>query len=231
MTRIHRADERGHAQHGWLDSFHSFSFAEYHHPQRMGFRSLRVLNDDLVLPGRGFGMHPHRDMEIVTYILRGSLEHRDSLGNGRVISAGEVQYMAAGTGVRHSEMNPSDNEAVRLLQIWILPDHHGAKPRYAERSLAAAATGRWHLVASKTGRADSIAINQDADLWLAKLLAGDGVRHRSAPGRGVWAHVAEGEITLNGTTLRDGDAVEVTAAASLEITATAAAQVLLFDLH
>ncbi|MDP2136870.1 MAG: pirin family protein [Candidatus Didemnitutus sp.] len=231
MTRIHRADERGHAQHGWLDSFHSFSFADYHDPRRMGFRSLRVLNDDLVLPGRGFGMHPHRDMEIVTYNLRGSLEHRDSLGNGRVISAGEVQYMAAGTGVQHSEMNPSNSEAVRLLQIWILPDHHGAKPRYAERSMAAAATGCWHLVASKTGRADSMAINQDADLWLAKLRAGDRVTHHPAPGRGVWLQVAEGKLALNGTALREGDAAEITDETALEITATAAAQVLLFDLH
>ena len=178
MMKIRKANERGHAEHGWLDTYHTFSFADYYDPQWMGFRSLRVINDDLVMPGGGFGTHPHRDMEIITYILSGALEHKDSMGNGRVIRTGDVQYMAAGTGAQHSEFNPSKDEAVHLLQIWIQPDAKGVKPRYAEKSMAKASAGKLHLVTSKTGRDGSIAINQDADLWLAKLDAGNGVTHR-----------------------------------------------------
>src|SRR6185436_1960548 len=173
MMKIRKANERGHANHGWLDTYHTFSFADYYDPKWMGYRSLRVINDDLVMPGNGFGMHPHRDMEIITYILSGQLEHKDSMGNGRVIRAGEVQYMAAGTGVRHSEFNPSTDEAVHLLQIWIEPDRKGVAPRYAEKSLANAPAGKLQLVTSKAGRDGSIAIHQDADLWLAKLDAGN----------------------------------------------------------
>ena len=161
---IRRANERGHAEHGWLDTYHTFSFADYYDPQWMGFRSLRVINDDLVMPGQGFGQHPHRDMEIITYILSGALEHKDSMGNGRIIKTGDMQYMAAGTGVLHSEFNPSRDEAVRLLQIWIQPDRKGVTPRYAEKPLAKAPGGVFHLVTSKTGREGSIAIHQDADL-------------------------------------------------------------------
>src|SRR5580700_4109686 len=201
MMKIRKANERGHAEHGWLDTYHSFSFADYYDPQWMGFRSLRVINDDLVMPGMGFGEHPHRDMEIITYMLSGSLEHKDSMGNGRVIRAGEVQYMAAGSGVRHSEFNPSKTEAAHLLQIWIMPDANGVKPRYAEKSLRDAATGKFHLVTSNTGRDGSIAIHQDADLWLAKLDAGQQVAHSLANGRNAWLHIAEGEVTLNGKTL------------------------------
>src|SRR5208283_663359 len=138
MMKIRKANERGHAEHGWLDTYHTFSFADYHDPKWMGFRALRVINDDLIMPARGFGTHPHRDMEILTYVLSGSLAHKDSMGNGRVIRAGEVQYMAAGTGIQHSEFNPSPDEAVHLLQIWILPDRQGVKPAYADRSLAQA---------------------------------------------------------------------------------------------
>jgi len=197
----------------------------------MGYRSLRVLNDDLIMPGRGFGMHPHRDMEILTYILSGALEHRDSLGNGRVIRAGDVQYMAAGTGVRHSEFNPSAEEPVRLLQIWIEPERPGVTPRYAEQSFASAAPGAWHLVASRTGRAGSIAIHQDVDLWLAKLAAGPALTHRLAAGRHAWVHVAEGAVSLNGRTLAGGDAAALAGAAEIELAATQPAQVLLFDLN
>src|ERR1051326_4732449 len=161
MMTLRRAEDRGQANYGWLDTHYTFSFANYYDPEHMGFRALRVINDDIVAPGQGFGAHPHRDMEIITYILSGALEHKDSMNNGRVIRAGEVQYMSAGTGVTHSEFNPSTEEAVRLLQIWIQPDRKGATPRYAERSLAKAAAGKLNLVTSKTGRDDSIAIHQD----------------------------------------------------------------------
>ncbi len=231
MMTLRRANERGHAEHGWLDSYHTFSFADYYEPQWMGFRSLRVINDDLVMPGMGFGMHPHRDMEIITYILSGSLEHKDSMGNGRVIRTGDVQYMSAGVGVRHSEFNPSKDEAVHLLQIWIQPDRKGVKPAYAEKSFADAQTGTLHLVTSKTGRDGSMPIHQDADLWLAKLAPGNQVTHQLAPGRHAWIHVAEGEVTLNGKTLSGGDAAAVTDETTLELSATKPAQVLLFDLN
>jgi quercetin 2,3-dioxygenase len=231
MMKIRKANERGHAGHGWLDTYHSFSFADYYDPQWMGFRSLRVINDDLVMPGMGFGTHPHRDMEIITYILSGALQHKDSMGNGRVIRPGEVQYMSAGTGVQHSEFNPSKDEAVHLLQIWIEPDRKGVKPRYAEKSLADAAAGTLQLVTSKTGRDGSIAIHQDADLWLAKFKAGDHAAHKLAKGRNAWVHVAEGEVSLNGKTLLGGDAAAVAEEGALELSAVKPAQVLLFDLN
>ena len=231
MINIRKANERGHANHGWLDSYHTFSFAEYRDPRWMGFRSLRVINDDLVMPDQGFGMHPHRDMEIITYILSGQLEHKDSMNIGRVIRPGDVQYMAAGTGVRHSEFNPSDTESVRLLQIWIQPDRQGATPRYEEKAFAQAPKGVLHLVTSKSGRDGSIAINQDADLWLAKLDAGQRVVHQLAHGRQAWVHVAEGEMNLNGNPLHAGDAAAVTESTTLELTGKKPAQVLLFDLN
>ena len=231
MMKIRGANERGHAEHGWLDTYHTFSFADYYDSRWMGFRSLRVINDDLVMPGEGFGTHPHRDMEIITYVLSGALEHKDSMGNGRVIRAGEVQYMAAGTGVQHSEFNPSNDEAVHLLQIWILPDQNSVPPRYAEKSFATTATGTWHLVTSKTGREGSIAIHQDTDLWLAKLDVGQAVTHELAPSRYAWVHVAEGEVTVNGKTLTGGDAVAVSEKIMLTINALKPAQVLLFDLN
>jgi len=228
--KIRKANERGHANHGWLDTYHTFSFADYYDPQWMGFRSLRVINDDLVMPGMGFGTHPHRDMEIITYILSGSLEHKDSMGNGRVIRTGEFQYMAAGTGVRHSEFNPSAEEAVHLLQIWILPDAQGVTPRYAERSLVDAPTGEWHLVTSKTGRDGSIAIHQDADLSLARLGEGDRIAYDMAAGRHGWIHVAEGEVSLNGERLEAGDAAILTEPGKLDLKAEKPSQILVFDL-
>jgi redox-sensitive bicupin YhaK (pirin superfamily) len=231
MINIYKANERGHANHGWLDTYHSFSFADYYDPERMGFRHLRVINDDLVMPGMGFGTHPHRDMEIITYMLSGSLEHKDSMGNGRVIRTGEVQYMSAGSGVRHSEFNPSKEEAAHLLQIWIQPDATAVKPRYAEKSLAKTESGKLQLVTSKTGRDHSIAIHQDADLWIAKLEPNEKVAHRLAADRGAWVHVAEGEITLNGQTLAGGDSAAVDQEDELHLAANKPSQVLLFDLN
>ena len=231
MKMIRRSNERGHVNHGWLDSYFTFSFADYYDPQWLGFRSLRVINDDLILPGMGFGTHPHRDMEIISYVLAGALQHRDSMGNGRIIKPGEFQYMAAGSGVEHSEFNPSKTEATRLLQIWIKPDTTGVKPRYAERNLAKAQTGKFHLVASKTGRDGSMEIHQDADLLLAKLESGQAVKHSLAPNRHAWIHVAEGEVNLNGTKLSGGDAVALSDETNAEISATKPSQVLLFDLN
>ena len=230
-TTIRRANERGHANHGWLETYHTFSFANYYDPEHMGYRSLRVINDDIVMPGEGFGTHPHRDMEIITYVLSGQLEHKDSMGNGRIIKPGEVQYMAAGTGVQHSEFNPSNDEAVHLLQIWIQPDRKGAKPNYAEKSMSKLPQNQFNLITSKTGRDGSIAINQDADLWLAKLGAGNRVTHTLAPNRHAWLHVAEGEVTVNGEKLSGGDAIAVDEPGSLELNATKPSQILLFDLN
>jgi redox-sensitive bicupin YhaK (pirin superfamily) len=232
---LRKANERGHANHGWLDSYHSFSFGDYYDPQWMGFRTLRVINDDLVLPGAGFGTHPHRDMEILTYVLHGAVAHKDSMGNGRTISAGEMQYMSAGKGVEHSEFNPSATEAARFLQIWIKPDEKGAVPRYAEKSLRDAATGAFHLLASKAGRDGSLAIRQEADLWLAKLEAGQAVSRTIPAGRHGWLQVAEGEVRVNAGErafqLSSGDALALTGEVALTLCATAASQVLLFDLN
>ena len=231
MKIIRRSNERGHASHGWLDSYHTFSFADYYDPQWMGYRSLRVINDDLVMPGMGFGTHPHRDMEIISYVLSGAIEHKDSMGNGRVIRAGEFQYMAAGSGVQHSEFNPSKTEALRLLQIWIQPDTKGVKPRYAERNFANAPSGKLNLVASKSGRDGSIAIHQDADLSFAKLDAGQKVSLPLAKNRHAWIHVAEGEVELNGTKLSGGDAAAIDNESAIELVAENSSQVLLFDLN
>jgi len=231
MMIVRKSNKRGHANHGRLDSYFTFSFADYYDPQWLGFRALRVINDDLILPGMGFGTHPHRDMEIISYILGGTLQHRDSMGNGRIIKSGEFQYMAAGSGVEHSEFNPSKTEATRLLQIWIKPDAKGVKPRYAERNFTKAESGKLHLVASKTGRDGSMEIHQDADLLLGKLEASQRVSHPLANGRHAWVHVAEGEATINGEKLSGGDAVGVSEEVALEITATKPSQVLLFDLN
>jgi len=231
MKLIRRSNERGHAEHGWLDSYHTFSFADYYDPNWMGFRSLRVINDDLVLPGEGFGTHPHRDMEIITYVLSGALEHKDSMGNGRIIRPGEVQYMAAGSGIQHSEFNPSKDEAVHLLQIWIVPDRKGLKPRYAEKSLVNAPRGQFNLAVSKSGRDGSVAINQDAELYVAKLDAGNEASHTLKSDRHAWVHVAEGEVKLDGDTLKAGDAAAITGESKVELVASKPSQVLLFDLN
>lgn len=231
MMKIRRANERGHAEHGWLDTYHTFSFADYYDPNWMGFRSLRVINDDLVMPGTGFGTHPHRDMEILTYVLSGALEHKDSMGNGRVIRPGEVQYMAAGTGVQHSEFNPAPDEAVHLLQIWILPDKKGVQPTYADRSLAKMPAGRLNLVASKAGREGSFSINQDADVYLGRLERGSNISHALKPGRFAWLHVAEGEVKVNANMLKSGDAAALSDEDAVRLVSEKPSQVLLFDLN
>jgi redox-sensitive bicupin YhaK (pirin superfamily) len=230
MITIRKANERGHANHGWLDARHTFSFADYHDPHHMGFRSLRVMNEDTIAPGAGFGTHPHRDMEIITFILSGALQHKDSMGNGRVIRPGEFQYMAAGTGVQHSEFNPSAEESTHLYQIWILPDRRGHQPRYAERAVNGEADGRLSLVASRDGRDGSFTINQDADLWLARLQSGRDVTHSLQPSRHAWLQVAEGVVDLNGHSLSSGDGAAVSDETALHLTAKDSAQVLLFDL-
>jgi quercetin 2,3-dioxygenase len=231
MIRIRKSDERGQADHGWLKTHHTFSFADYYDPAHMGFRSLRVINDDVVAGGGGFPTHPHRDMEIITYVLSGALEHKDSMGNGSVIRPGNVQYMAAGTGVQHSEFNHSPIEPVHLLQIWIQPDTRGAKPRYAEKSFTDAPGGRLNLVASKTGRDGSIAINQDANVYVGKFEVGNALTHDLGEGRGAWLHVAEGEVALNGQALKAGDGAALTAEIAFELRAGQPSQVLLFDLN
>jgi redox-sensitive bicupin YhaK (pirin superfamily) len=231
MMKIRRAEQRGHADLGWLKTHYTFSFAGYYDPENMGFRALRVINDDQVAPGGGFDTHPHRDMEIITYVLSGALEHKDSMKNGRVIRAGELQYMAAGTGVFHSEFNPSSTEPVHLLQIWIIPEKKGLKPRYAERTGSELPSGRLNLVAAKGGRDGSIDINQDSDLYLAKLNPGESVTYQLRPQRYAWVHVAEGEVTLNGENLRAGDGAALSEEDTLKLTARERAQVLLFDLN
>ena len=197
----------------------------------MGFRCLRVINDDLVMPGMGFGTHPHRDMEILSYVLSGALEHKDSMGHGRVIRAGEMQYMAAGTGVQHSGFNPAKDEAVHFLQIWIEPDRKGVTPRYGEKSFLDATTGTWHLATSKSGRNGSIAIHQDAEFWLAKLETRQSVSHSLAGGRYAWVHVAEGQVEMNGKTLSSGDGVAAGEQSTLSLAAVKPSQVLLFNLN
>lgn len=231
MFKLRKSDDRGAANHGWLDTRFTFSFADYQDPQHMGFRSLRVINDDKIAPGGGFDTHPHRDMEIITYMLDGQLQHKDSMGNGRVIQPGEFQYMAAGTGVSHSEFNPSKENSAHLLQIWMHPDKRGYEPRYAERDMKTADTGVLNLVASNSGRDGSFEINQDADLYLARLKSGDKVVHELKPLRHAWIHVAEGDVEINGETLSSGDGAAVSEEEVLTFTGKGDSQVLMFDMN
>jgi redox-sensitive bicupin YhaK (pirin superfamily) len=231
MIQLRKSNDRGHAEHGWLDSYHTFSFADYYDPEHTNFRSLRVINEDRVAPEMGFGMHPHRDMEIITYVVSGALQHRDSMGNTAVMRAGDVQRISAGTGIMHSEINESPKEPVHLLQIWIMPDHKGVKPAYAEKSFAKAEPGRLHLVASKSGREGSIPINQDADLFLGKLKDGDSVRHPIVAGRHAWLQLIQGELDANGTRLTPGDAVAMSETDALILSAIKPSDFLVFDLN
>jgi len=231
VIAVRPAAERGHADHGWLDTRHTFSFASYHDPRHMGFRSLRVINEDRVQPAEGFGTHAHRDMEILTWVLEGALEHKDSMGNGSVIRPGDLQRMSAGTGVTHSEFNPSREAGVHFLQIWLLPRERGLPPGYEQKRFPQEARrGRLRLIAAGDGREGAVTIHQDADVWTALLQPGESVRHALAPGRYAWLHVARGAVSLNGATLGAGDGAALSDEAALEITGAASAEVLLFDL-
>ena len=232
MIELRRADERGHADHGWLDSRHTFSFADYYDPQFMGFGSLRVINEDRVQPGKGFGTHGHRDMEIISYVLEGALEHRDSLGNGSVIQPGDVQRMSAGTGVRHSEFNHSQSELVHFLQIWLLPEKSGMPPSYAERRFSdEEKRGRLRLVASRDGREGSVIVHQDVDVYAALLTPNDAVAHELSAGRRVWVQVARGSVTVNDATLAAGDGAAIVDEDEIAIRGIVDAEVLLFDMQ
>lgn len=233
MIQIRKADTRGHAEHGgWLDSWHTFSFANYHDPAHMGYSVLRVINDDVIAPGAGFPMHAHQDMEVVTYVLEGALEHRDSLGNGDVIRPGDVQRMSAGTGIRHSEFNPSQTEPARLLQIWLLPQKTGVTPSYEQtRFDPAQLQGQFRVVASPDGRDGSVHINQDTTLYAAKLNQGETARLALAPGRRAYLQVAQGEVELKGSVMRRGDGAEISQETEIVLTGIHAAEVLVFDLQ
>ena len=231
MTQLRRAAERGHARHGWLDSFHSFSFADYHDPEHMGFGPLRVINEDRVQPGMGFGTHGHRDMEIISYVLEGALAHKDSMGNGSVIRPGDVQRMSAGTGVRHSEFNASDREPVHFLQIWIEPDVRGIAPSYEEKRFdEASKRGQWRLIASRDARDGSVRIHQDADLFATRLEAGETLRRDLDAARRAYVHVVRGEVRVNGRNLSSGDALKVEHENLVILDEAREAEVLLFDL-
>ena len=231
MIEVRRAKDRGHAEHGWLESDHSFSFADYHDPQQMGFRSLRVINEDRVAPGKGFDTHSHRDMEIISYVLDGALEHEDSMQNGSVIRPGDLQLMRAGTGVTHSEYNHSSDERVHFLQIWILPDEVGLEPAYDQRHFPIERRrNTLRLVASGDGREDSIRIHQDADLYVTNLDGGASVHHALAEERYAWIQIARGAVSLNGERLETGDGAAVNREGTIEIEADEDAELLLFDL-
>jgi len=231
MIKIRRADARGHFDFRWLNTFHTFSFGDYYDPSFMGFRSLRVINEDFVRGGRGFPTHGHRDMEIITYILSGALEHRDSMGNGSIIRPGDVQRMSAGTGVTHSEANPSREEAVHLLQIWILPAEPGLAPSYEQKAFTEdQKQGRLCLVAAADGREGSVTVHQDASVYASVLSKDAEVVHSLTPGRHAWLQVARGEVTLNGELLNQGDGAAISAEEKIAIRGRENAEVLLFDL-
>ncbi len=231
MNDLRRSHERGHAQHGWLDSFHSFSFADYHDPAHMGYGALRVINEDRVQPGRGFGTHGHRDMEIISYVLDGALAHKDSMGNGSVIRPGDVQRMSAGTGVQHSESNASDSEPVHFLQIWIEPSESGAAPGYEEKNFdEAAKRGKLRLITSADGREGSVTIRQDASIYAALVDGNESVAFAQKAGRRTYVHVIRGEVEVNGQPLTAGDALKIAGEARIDIEHGKGAEVLLFDL-
>jgi len=239
MIRRRASEDRGHANHGWLDSHHTFSFADYHDPKHMGFRALRVINEDRVEPGRGFGTHPHRDMEILSYVLEGALEHKDSMGTGSIIRPGDVQRMSAGTGVLHSEYNHSKTEPVHFFQIWLLPERAGIAPGYEQKTFGDDdKRGRLRLVASRDGRDGAVTVHQDVDVYASLLGAGERVEHvfhvggqvEGRPGRHGWIQLARGRVDVNGEALVAGDGAAISEERSIAIRAIEPAELLLFDL-
>lgn len=231
MITIRRSNERGHFDHGWLNTYHTFSFDQYYDPRYLGFRNLRVINEDFVAPGRGFPKHGHRDMEIITYILEGALKHEDSIGNGSVIRPGDVQRMTAGTGVRHSEQNAADQERVHLLQIWIVPNTVGLEPGYEQKAFSEDEwRGRLRLIASEDGRDGSVLVHQDVSLLASVLPVGQEVEHTMDQRRYAWIQVARGSVEVNGEKADQGDGVVAVGESSLRISAREDAEVLLFDL-
>ncbi len=231
MIVVRRAQDRGHANHGWLDSHHTFSFADYYDPHEMGYGALRVINEDRVAPGKGFGTHPHRDMEIISYVLEGALAHKDSMGTGSVIRPGDVQRMSAGTGVLHSEFNPSPQDQVHFLQIWIEPNEQGIAPSYEQKNFSTdQKQGRMRLIASPDAAEGSVKIHQDARVYAAVLDDGDAASHALAPGRKAYVHVARGVVQLNGSALSAGDGAKVSDEDELRLSGGKGAEVLLFDL-
>jgi len=231
MLTIRPASERGHANHGWLDSNFSFSFSEYYDPKHMGFRALRVINEDVVAPQMGFGKHPHRDMEILSYVLEGAVKHEDSMGSSEILRPGELQHMSAGSGVRHSELNPSSTTPFHMLQIWLLPNELGIEPKYEQKRFAVQdEPNKLHLLASKDGREGSFVIHSDAELSAAKLTAGGSVEHNFR-GKYGWLQVARGSVTVAGGTLKAGDGLQIEGESSLSIAGAEGGEILLFDLE
>ncbi|MFN0061387.1 MAG: pirin family protein [Myxococcaceae bacterium] len=231
MLTLRRSQDRGHARQGWLDSRHTFSFADYYDDRHMGFRALRVINEDRVQPGKGFGTHDHRDMEIISYVLAGTIAHKDSLGTGAELRPGEIQRMTAGTGVQHSEFNPSATEPLHFLQIWILPEAAGLKPSYEQKQFPLAdRQNRFRLLASRDGREGSVTVHQDVALWGALLETGMTLEHSLAPGRHAWLQVARGKVVFNGQKLSEGDGAAISNESLLRFVGEIPAELLLFDL-
>jgi redox-sensitive bicupin YhaK (pirin superfamily) len=231
MLQVRRASERGHLNHGWLDTYHTFSFGDYYDPEHMGFRALRVINEDYVAAGMGFGTHGHRDMEIVTYVLEGALQHKDSMGNGETLRPGEFQRMSAGTGIRHSEFNGSPTEAVHLYQIWLLPEKAGIQPSYEQKFFADdEKRNRFRVVASPNADDGSLKIHQDASIHLALIDAGKEIEYPLKAGRHAWLQVLRGSVAVNGVSLQTSDAVAVSEESKLAVVGKTSAEVMLFDL-
>lgn len=231
MIKLRKSEDRGHARYDWLDSRHTFSFDTYHDPAHMGFRTLRVINQDRVAPGAGFPLHPHRDMEILSFVLSGALKHQDSLGHEGVIQAGEVQRISAGSGISHSEFNPSERDEVHFLQIWILPEQKGLPPGYQQRSFAAVEKDGLQLIASRDGRSGSVVVHQDVAVFSGRLAAGSGQDYLIQAGRHIWLQLLSGRLKINGRTLAPGDGAALSDEPRLQLEALDEAQFLLFDLN
>jgi redox-sensitive bicupin YhaK (pirin superfamily) len=231
MLTVRKAEDRGHANHGWLDSYHSFSFANYYDPKHMGFRSLRVINEDAIAPAKGFPTHPHRDMEIITYVVSGAVAHKDSIGNTEKVGAGGVQRFSAGTGITHSEFNPSNTEGLHLLQIWLLPEQQGITPSYEQKEFPVATKrGQWRAIANHEATDGAVKLHQDAALYATILEPGEQLTYTLQADRHAWVQIVKGEVTLNGTTLDKGDAAAISNETTLAFEASTDVEILLFDL-